>query len=341
MNYRDLAALNDAASTVREQVERWDSLMRSSYAASDLAFYQDFTRQIESSPARSLAVQVAEAGTTAAQGYKDLTARMDTLMGRSLGADVAEVAAGVRRENEALIAKMHVGNDLTELAAGFEDQVRQTSALLSAGLEIDRTASLNRMIRSSLVDIDWTRLHGAFLFGEELARLTADLTSAYRELALEPLANEQLFTMHRLPAVELYAHASLLRSLGHSGAAAPAQQEEDEEEAEESRLHEEIQSGSRANLYRLLAEYHPDLLELWLGAREALSNKHDAVRKYCSSQRALLKRLLLTAAPDSEVKAWTAIHSSSAHARGAPQPGAAAWPTSARGRPSRATHTSF
>ena len=305
MSYRDLFALNDAASAVREHMERWDRLTRSSYAPSALGLSQDLTWQVDSSAAHSLAAQAAEATATATRGYRDLT-KMDTLMGRPLVAQAAEVVAGAGRDYEALTANIGMGDDLRKLVDSVEDQGRKTFALLSAGQELHRIASLDRLIRSSLADIDWNYLHGAFHFGDELARLTANLTTAYRELTVEPLASEALFTLDRLPAVELYAHARLLRSLGRSGAPEPAQPGAGEEEAEDSRTRDEIQAGSRANLHRLLAEHRPDLLDLWLGAREALSNGHDSVRKYCSSQRALLKQLLLKAAPDSAVRAWTA-----------------------------------
>lgn len=94
----------------------------------------------------------------------------------------------------------------------------------------------------------------------------------------------------------------MLSSLSRLDGSAPA--EADEEDAEESRSRDEINNRSKVNLQKLLAENYPELLNLWLGALEALSNRHDSVRKFCSSQRALLKQLLLKAAPNDAVKGW-------------------------------------
>jgi len=303
VSYRDPFALNDALSAVRDHMERWDRLTRSSAIESALSASQEITRQIDTLTGRSLAAQVLEATASVQPVYEGFTAKMDMLTGRSLAAQVAETTAAVPRAYEDLTAKTDMLGDLTKPMDALGDQLTRTSALLPPAHELDQISSLNRMIRGSLAEIEWNRLHEAFHFGDELARMTAELTAAYQELAFQPHPSEALITLERLPAIELYAHATLLRSLGHSGAAAPAEAEE--KELEESRIREEIDDGSRVTLQRLLAEHYPDLLDLWLGALEALSNRHDAVRKYCSSQRALLKRLLLNAAPNEAVKGWT------------------------------------
>ena len=316
MSYKDPFALNDALAAVRDQVDRWDRLTKSSVVESALTVSQDLTRQFDKLSGRDLAAQVADAAATVPRGYEDLTAKIDQLTGRSLMTQVAEATAAVPEGYEDLNAKIDMLGDLSKPVAALEDQVTKASGVLPPASELDQISSLDRMIRGSLADIDWNRLHGAFRFGDELARMTAELTAAYQELAIQPVLSESLFTLERLPAIELYAHASLLSSLGHSGAA-PGEAEE--EELEESRLREEVGHGSRATLQWLLAHHYPDLLDLWLGALEALSNEHDAVRKYCSSMRALLEQVLLDAAPNEAVEAWSSDPSYfNARAGGAP-----------------------
>lgn len=303
MSYEDPFALNDALAAVRDQVDRWDRLTKSSAVESALAVSQDLTRQFDKLSGRDLAAQVADAAATVPRGYEDLTAKIDQLTGRSLMTQVAEATAAIPEGYEDSNAKIDMLGDLSKPVAALEDQVAKASGLLPAASELGQISSLDRMIRGSLAGIDWYRLHGAFDFSNELARLTDDLTTAYRKLALQPLPSNSLLNLDTLPAVELYAHVTLLSGLGHFAAAAPA--EADEEETEESRIREEIDEGGQITLVTLLADYDPDLLELKRAADEGLTNEYYAALKFCSAQRELLRKLLQKAAPDGAVRKWT------------------------------------
>lgn len=137
----------------------------------------------------------------------------------------------------------------------------------------------------------------------DVALVARDLLLVHSKLALQPLPTDSLFSLDILPAIELYAHVNLLSGLGHSGAAAPA--ETDEEESEEPRIREEIDEGSQITLATLLADYDPDLLELWYAAAEGLTNESYAALKFCSAQLELLRQILQKAAPDGAVRKWT------------------------------------
>lgn len=169
----------------------------------------------------------------------------------------------------------------------------------------DQYLALDRYIEHSLPALDWKRLTAAIGPIDAVRQATADLAAAYAEidarLAAEWSSNFA-FGVEGLPGIEMYAHLNLLRGLASgAGSASPDVDTEDEE----AQTQEQIAEESHAGLHGLLAANRPELLEPWLGAKEGLSARHDAVRKYCACQRQVLLELLTLAAPTPRVRAWS------------------------------------
>lgn len=164
--------------------------------------------------------------------------------------------------------------------------------------DLDFLPRIHDEIRPALTDARWGDL------GRSLSYGTTELAACYQELNIEPQYGDSIFDLPALPALELFAHASLLGELGFLGVAAPAVVDPEEAD-EEAAIQEEIDQRSQATLESLLASYDPALLSVWLGAVEGLTNQNDSVRHFCVSQRGLLRKLLEKAAPNRAVLEWT------------------------------------
>lgn len=258
----------------------------------------------------SMAADPTLTASIAADARATASGVMDPLATGSFVQDASGVASGLaeavktQRTMERLAQLEPAGQRISESLATGRRLTGDVDLLSQPAWDLGRPelgTAFNHMIDGSVSGIDWDSLHQRLGFADEMGRLTQDLIGAYAHLSAPASFGDELFTLESFPGIELFAHANLLRSLSYSGSAEP----EDAERKEEPTVHEDLEGGSRVNLEMLLARYFPELLDLWLGALEAVSNNHDSVRKYCASQRALLERLLLRAAPNHAVVAWT------------------------------------
>lgn len=206
--------------------------------------------------------------------------------------------------SEAVLERIRaLGEPALEVSSRLQDIYAEQHAVADAFR--DQYLALDRYIER-LPTFDWERLAGALGPIDELHRVTADLAAAYSEIDAGLKAEwSSIFALgvEGLPGIELYAHLNLLSGLATgAGSAAP---EADAEAEEEEAQQEEIAEEGYATLHGLLAAHRPELVEPWLGGKEGLSARYDAVRKYCACQRLVLLELLTLAAPSSRVRAWS------------------------------------
>lgn len=178
------------------------------------------------------------------------------------------------------------------------------------GLHFTRISELSALAQSSLIRVAEGAVHNAVKSILEAASVNGPLVSfsqSYGHLfesfersqanffALPPL-------LSRLPAVEFFNDADLLK-------AASTESEEDDEDADEDKrisARQEIRNETFDALDGLLYGFNPEFLKMREGARNALkSDNPDRIRHFTVSYRELFTHILHLLSPDDEVRGWT------------------------------------
>lgn len=161
-----------------------------------------------------------------------------------------------------------------------------------------------RFYLESTAALDWPRIHSVIGAADELRKITGELYEAYHglsELVSNPPTSYLSLTLAGMPAVELYAHSNLLSAFAWGGRAEPDEEEQDEREEDDA-----LAERSGTTLAGLLRNHHPQMLHMWQGAKQTIASSNpDRVRHYCASQRELLLKVLLAAAPARALRQWS------------------------------------
>ncbi|MEZ4958463.1 MAG: hypothetical protein R2830_01470 [Saprospiraceae bacterium] len=100
----------------------------------------------------------------------------------------------------------------------------------------------------------------------------------------------------RIPPIEYFNTSSFVENISVEGS----------DEAEEELLISDLLIENEETLTTLLPKLNPNLLNMWLGARQALeSNNADKVRHFTTSIRELLTQILHALSPDTELIKWS------------------------------------
>lgn len=291
--YRDdlsltLAGLSPSAESLARQLEQWEKLKP--------LFYEQLVDAAER------AASIAESTSVTAALAADLSATT------RLAADPAapRTLAGIDGPRaDALLGteSMRVFEETAAMAARLHELPKIEAPAALGTLSSAHFEGIHRITEQALREVDWHRIDEVLRGGPEIHEAAADLIGAYADLDFFGQIERSFdFSLDSFPALEVYGHSSLLRSLSHLGGAEPAEAEEDEEQEER----EELGQRGRVSLQTLLGSRHPKLMHMWVGARKALNSQNpDRIRQYCASQRQLLLELLRVAAPDHAVKAWS------------------------------------
>jgi len=103
-------------------------------------------------------------------------------------------------------------------------------------------------------------------------------------------------TLLRIPPIEYFNTSSLLEKISI----------EDNDDSEEELLTNDLLIENEETLTTLLPKLNPELLNMWLGANQALqSDNADRVRHFTTSVRELFTQVLHSLSPDQDLMKWS------------------------------------
>lgn len=208
---------------------------------------------------------------------------------------LAEDAASINNLWKTEIDSMkHLSSSLeaSKLALGFHyDGIAQASILAQERLLSSHWGALEKSVLHKTGE-----LSGAL---ESFNSLSDNYTSLVRSFSAKEydIIDFPPF-VSGLPPIEFLTSSDLIDTISRD------ETEEFVEEADD--LESEIRENIESSLEELLVHVNPEIRQLWLGAKEALSSENpDKKRHVVVSLREMLTHILHGIAPDNEVSKWT------------------------------------
>jgi hypothetical protein len=223
--------------------------------------------------------------------------RVLTQIGRPLSMDVLESTASLGRMAEQIAGiRVDALANVQSLSASIASMIGPVSRALEMSLAGQAAvAAIQPPHIGSLVGLGLReRVRLETSFGRQTKAFTA-LQAAVEPVAVSRLP--ELSVLTQLPAAQVFTYADVIRVTSEAA-------EEDTETL--IALRAEIAGEITDVLPRLLQPINPQLVKMWLGARESLRSRNpDRARHVIVSLRTLFDHVFWALAPDADVSAWT------------------------------------
>lgn len=155
-------------------------------------------------------------------------------------------------------------------------------------------AALNLATIGSIINID---IKTQSVISNTIASYSKSFSELWKSYETSPKTFVELSPiLLRIPPIEYFNTSSFVENISVEGS----------DEAEEELLISDLLIENEETLTTLLPKLNPNLLNMWLGARQALeSNNADKVRHFTTSIRELLTQILHALSPDTELIKWS------------------------------------
>lgn len=310
LNKRHLRIENDAASQAFKQLKRFEKLYGKTFTriAKDIQtqekfikrtmtpFYSSYEDIISSIQPEIDRIQDFYLSKPVIDSISQASSRMATLFSEQTSfAKLAKETASINRYWKAEI------ESVKHLASSVE------APKLALGLHYDGIAQASLLAQERLLNLHWSELerspfHNTGDLSGALESFNV-LTENYNSLIHSFSAREFDILdfppfVSGLPPIEILTSFDLIDTISRH------ETEDYVEEADvlESEIREDIESS----LEELLVHLNPEIKQLWLGAKEALSSSNpDKKRHVVVSLREMFTHILHSIAPDNEIFKWT------------------------------------
>ncbi len=182
---------------------------------------------------------------------------------------------------------------------------KSTISLFAANSSIGRIAEYSLLAEKNFAVIEMACLGSQIsmdekyrpLLSETLTNYSKSFSDLWESYESTPRSFVELSpTLVRIPPIEYFNTSSIIEKISFKG----------NDDAEEELLTSDLLIENEETLTSLLPKMNPDLLNLWLGAKQALeSDNIDKVRHFATSARELITQVLHILSPDNDLIRWT------------------------------------